>query len=96
MRCDQCSHWQEPTSLRSGEAKRIGFGLCRGVRERWDIRDTVERPEKLGREEAMAYAAAQSDALKAAQAYVEDGSEYYAGLLTAPDFFCALFKGKTA
>jgi hypothetical protein len=90
-RCDQCRHWKE--SAEGWEARVAGFRLCEGVRERWRITDNVkssyERPDD---EPYESWEADIGNALKAARAYVEDGSEYKAYLWTAPDFFCALFE----
>ena len=65
----------------------IGFGWCQAVRERWKICD--DEGNRSARTEAWRSAA--QNALKNSRAYVEDGSEYHAALITGPDFFCALF-----
>jgi hypothetical protein len=80
MRCDQCQHWAPPEEW---EAKAAGFRRCLGVRERWKIEESVSS-EKYDHDREVA-------ALRAARAYVEDGSEYMAQMMTAPDFFCALY-----
>lgn len=87
MRCDQCKHWDSDKANEHWEAQGVGFGWCKGVRERWRIQDEVPRDQDLG----DAWAAARVEHLKKSRAYVQDGSEYVAELFTAPDFFCALF-----
>lgn len=83
MRCDECKFWDR-SNLEVWEGVELGFGACKGVRERWEIQDEAS-PKRAGE-----YALVRQTALKAARAYVEDGSEYHAVLITAPDFFCAL------
>lgn len=100
MRCSQCKHWK-PDDGQDWEATRAGFRECSAVRERWRItEDAVGGFEKWpggpgvdweNDAGALAYKKAQTDALKAHRAFVQDGSEYRAELYTAPDFFCALF-----
>lgn len=92
MRCDECKHWKFVAN--DWEAAAIGFGQCSGVRERWRITDEASDGIKWGDGESE-YVKRRKDALKAAKAYVQDGSEYMANLLTAPDFFCALHTTKT-
>lgn len=92
MRCDGCRHWTEEPE--EWEAKAVGFRECRAVRERWRIQDDASSGIEWAGEEDGAYMQARRDALKAARAYVQDGSEYMAQLYTAPDFFCALWAAK--
>lgn len=89
MRCDKCKFWQYPTE--AWETIQAGIGVCGGVRERWDIAD-----EASGNRHNNDFTKVRCDALRAARAFVEDGSEYHAALVTAPDFFCALFAEKAA
>ena len=83
MRCDQCKHWT--TKTHDWTADTAGFGWCQAVRERWVIEDEASS-KRTDTETRIA-------ALKTARAYVQDGSEYTAALLTGPDFFCALYAG---
>ena len=98
MRCDQCQFWGEKAD--TWETGQIGFRKCDAVKQRWDIADAahdgVKHPQ-FNKDDPASYerwAKERSDALKASRAFVEDGSEYHAALLTGPDFFCALFKQK--
>ncbi len=91
MRCDQCKHWKPEPDEFEWEAKEAGFRQCAAVRERWVIQDEAADLRKEHRSEE-AYLEARKAALKAALAYVQDGSEYRAELFTTPDFFCALFE----
>lgn len=91
MRCDGCQHWKKAEE--DWEAQAIGFGLCVAVKARWKITDKAT----IGMEwddEGSLFAKLRKDALRESRAYVQDGSEYRAELLTAPNFFCALYKSK--
>ncbi len=88
MRCDQCKHWDTEEIEPEWDAEAIGFHKCRAMRERWRIQD--EASGKLDYE-SKDYSKVRNDALKSARAYVQDGSQYMAELVTGPDFFCAFF-----
>jgi hypothetical protein len=96
MRCDQCKHWSDKPEQVGWEAEDIGFRECKAVRERWIIQDAANGDVKYytGDDDAgeEAWTKRRVDALKASRAYVQDGSEYRAELVTGPDFFCALFE----
>jgi hypothetical protein len=85
-RCDKCKHWASQDGF-DWEAHAVGFGWCKAVRERWVIADEATAERIDGK-------AARQEALKASRAYVQDGSEYRAELITGPDFFCALFENQ--
>lgn len=89
MRCDQCAHWADKSD--EWEAQAVGFCQCMAARERWRIQDQASEGVEWDSEEDGAYMAKRRDALKAARCYVQDGSQYHAELMTAPDFFCALY-----
>jgi hypothetical protein len=102
MRCDECAHWRKDSDNQQWEPSRAGFGECVGVRERWRIMDEASEGLAWGSGEegldpysdelpAESFTMVRIAALKAARAYVQDGSEYHAELFTAPDFFCALW-----
>lgn len=85
--CSTCRFWSE--NEHDWTANSVGFRTCKAVRERWDIQDEASRGLEWDGE-GSAYEKARADALRAARAYVQDGSEYRADLVTGPDFFCAL------
>ncbi len=96
MRCDQCQYWDK--EYIDWASKETNFGKCTAVQERWEIENQAtltfkeqgfERPRDWEK-----YLSLEREALKAARAYVQDGSEYRAELVTGPDFFCALFDAK--
>lgn len=92
MRCDQCKYWDTQEIEPEWDAEAIGFHKCKAIRERWKIQD--EASQGLDWDSSNAdhtWAKVRNDALKASRAYVQDGSEYMADLVTGPDFFCALF-----
>jgi hypothetical protein len=84
-RCDKCRHWGVDDDGYDWEAKAVGFHICKAVRERWEITDEAS-PKR-----AEEFQQVRQDALRASRAYVQDGSEYVAQLITGPNFFCALF-----
>lgn len=95
MRCDRCKHWKRDSDNEEWEAKVAGFNECVAVRERWRITDEASGRLPYGDLDEDGpehpFVKARIAAIKAARAYVQDGSEYRAELFTAPDFFCALF-----
>lgn len=97
-RCDACKHWDlAAVSQYDWEGESVGFGLCRAVRTRWDIQDEDAGPRVRIPDQDEAFEALvqqRREALRKSRAYVQDGSEYRAELITAPDFFCALFQEK--
>ena len=100
MRCDQCRFWEEDTPAnsinRDWQANSIGFRACLAIKARWNITDSITGdPAIENLKERVADASRRSNAaLIAARAYVQDGSEYRAEILTSPDFYCALFQDK--
>ena len=99
MRCDECKHWQ--LTAEDWEADEIGFGICRAVRQRWTITDEATEILLLDKENNDVdqyhdeeFVQARRNALRSAKAYVQDGSQYKAELITGPDFFCALHTSK--
>lgn len=95
MRCDECRHWNRDAQSSGWESDKIGFHPCSAVRERWVIQDEATPgrfPDHKNKSAVEAWSAARSEALRASRAYVQDGSEYYAELVTGPDYFCALFE----
>ena len=95
-RCDRCNNWGriecEGAEGAGWEGSAIGFKICMAVRERWRIEDSVDWEKFKGNTDAAL--AAEREALRASRAYVQDGSEYVAELVTSPDFSCALFQSK--
>lgn len=106
MRCDQCRHWKRDDDGDTDWSQRwTGHGTCKRVRERWRVMEEATDGKRYedfvsmedwdmwddGPPPAGSYTGIQLDALKQAKAVVQDGSDYHAELITAPDFFCALF-----
>lgn len=88
MKCSQCLHWH----TKHGEAE---FGQCNAVPEGSAVADGVSRgfdpyPADGGGDEAEArWELLRRKALQAAMAYLHSARR--AELITAPNFFCALF-----
>lgn len=94
MRCDQCKHWQ-PEDSDEWEAKGINFRKCGAVRERWVIQDEAtdgKTWDDRDFDDDGDYMTLRRAALAKARAYVQDGSQYMADLMTGPDFGCVLFE----
>jgi hypothetical protein len=97
MRCDRCKHWDTKDAEVGWEAETVGFRECQAVRERWRIQDEANGDKHYpgdDEEAEKAWATRRIEALRNSRAYVQDGSEYRAELVTGPDFFCALFEPK--
>jgi hypothetical protein len=97
--CANCKHW---TDEHSWDARAVGFKQCSAVRTRWSIEDeAVAGIDKYADDEPISesnyegasakWVAAHNAGFKKARAYVQDGSQYRAELVTGPDFFCALW-----
>lgn len=94
--CESCANWAEEHHA-AWDVSGTGMRVCQGVKERWTITDNVERaPEGTADSDETynEYAKRKGAALLAAGAFVEDGSEYMAQLVTAPGFSCSLWKQK--
>lgn len=89
--CSTCKHWGAGSGV-DWKADGIGFKRCAGVRERWVIENEAAAQGKPYRDDADKWIERRKEALKAARAYVQDGSEYVADLVTGPDFSCALYE----
>lgn len=90
-RCDQCRFWGKGVDGPGWEGASIGFNVCERVRARWLIEDEASAVDS---DDTDKWIATRKNALKSAKAYVQDGSEYMAELITGPDFFCALWEAK--
>ena len=91
--CSDCKHW----GLKEDggwDAEAVGFKPCAAVRERWTIQDEAADRSKTWGDDSDRWIEHRKEALKASRAYVQDGSEYHAQLVTGPDFFCALHEVK--
>jgi hypothetical protein len=107
QRCDRCRYWKE--DAQSGWEYRFSdFRLCTAVKMRSKVLDAATDGLGLGWADGEedwdeygdkppppnSWTGVRMAALKEARAVVQDGSDYMAELLTAPDFFCALFAEK--
>lgn len=96
--CINCRFWATEEATAAWDASSSGMRECLGVEQRWDIADRASEgmdrwSEEPGAEEA--YDEKRRNALAEALAYVEDGSEYRARLVTGPGFYCAKFAEKS-
>lgn len=89
MTCKECKHWREEKE--DWTATGIGFRKCMAIRERWRIEEDATRGLEYDDVEGSDFVTKRRNAFKTARAYVQDGSEYVADLITGPDFGCVLF-----
>ena len=74
--CQTCKFWQQSESEQGSE---FGLGRCKAVPMFWD---STEWDEGFNRRVTAAFAET--------KAFVQDGSDYFAKLLTKPDFGCVM------
>lgn len=91
MRCDQCRFWEMPKHP-AWEDDDVGFRPCKRILPRWNIADDASSGLEWDSEPESKYIKVRREALLASRAYVVDGSQYTAALITGPDFGCALFE----
>ena len=94
-RCATCRLWSTDDETIGWTGPSIGMRPCRAVRQKWTIMDEANNGQRFADENAPDEADAlfiknRIDALKAAKAYVQDASEYFAQLVTGPDYSCVL------
>lgn len=97
-KCETCKSWVDPKQV-TWERRDSGMRGCAKVKERWEIEDSVSGeqrrpPWELGEDAANQWIERRLQGLRDAKAYVEDGSDYSAELVTGPDFSCALWEAK--
>jgi len=87
MSCKNCKHWtRKDTDFNYPE--NLGLGKCNRVKNLWDCIEynwDSEDPET----EYIWY----KDKYKGNLAFVQDGSDYHAELVTLGDFSCNQFEG---
>ena len=83
MRCDKCVHWDTNTkdNLLDDSIRK-----CNKPIMFWSATEWKEVGDDYGRVRIDKYADLKM--------FVEDGSDYYAALLTTADFYCAHFEEK--
>lgn len=79
MNCKNCKHWKKAQQYETGHS--LGLGSCENVPMFWE--STEWSPE--GRTRQF------KEEDKDKRAFVQDGSDYVAVLLTLPDFGCTGF-----
>lgn len=92
-RCATCKFWCANDGLVGWEGQSAGMRECKRARERWVIMDEANAGQKYPDDNdnaEEAWGQRRVDALRQAKLYVQDGSEYHAELVTAPDFGCVL------
>lgn len=77
--CRTCAHWEPPANEHVGEIP--GVGTCHRVPQYWDSGMWDEDGGRTLKEKS-----------KSTLAFVADGSDYFARLLTFPDFGCVMHK----
>lgn len=77
--CKGCVHWELAVEYETGH--QFGFGRCKNVPMFWDATEWDD--ERDGRQLIEKY--------KDRKAFAQDGSDYMARLITAPDFGCIAY-----
>ena len=78
--CQTCKHWKRQEEFETGH--HLGLGQCENIPMFWNATEWDEDGE--GRKF--------SDCHKDTKAFVQDGSDYWACLLTKPDFGCVSYQ----
>ncbi len=93
-RCSTCKFWSDKDESLGWEGTAVGMRQCTRALERWTIMDQANGGAKFCGSDDPADEAAwgqrRVDALRQSMVYVQDGSEYRAEMITAPDFGCVL------
>jgi len=85
MRCDQCKHWQSKSDeWRVEVVARLGFGTCMRATPLWDACEWDQESDDHSRKLLPEFVGRKF--------FAQDGSDYHAIVLTAPDFYCAEFE----
>ncbi len=107
-RCATCRHWGAQTAacdeFQDWQADKLRHKRCERVIPRWKIEGSIPRVERAYIEDHLGFrrdetAEARYDKLMKEAfadhpAYVQDGSEYVAELITGPTFGCTLHEAK--
>ncbi len=80
--CKDCKHWVRADKYESGYYQ--GLGRCAAALMFWDCTEW----KKVGECARVLKSEYENN-----KAFVQDGSDYYAFLLTKPDFGCVQYKG---
>ena len=83
MRCDECKHWSKDTDNHYPES--FNFGKCTRVKLFWECTKWDDSPD--GEYDLML-----TDDAEGNKAFVQDGSDYKAELITVADFGCVQFE----
>lgn len=90
MRCDECKHWNKAYQ---NQVQSLIVGQCTRAMPFWDASEWSE--ELSNKNDADGLWNGPDRVLKPEFAdrkfFAQDGSDYMANVLTAPDFFCAEF-----
>lgn len=89
MRCKDCKHWREGTTDTRESVRILGAGRCARVGQFWDSTEWERIPSKrdFGKDTYARKRKRTTDL-----AFVQDGSDYRADLITLPDFGCVMFE----
>lgn len=84
MRCENCKHWEDMGDVEYPIY--IGVGRCKRVKMFWD---STEWKEIEYQDARVLKAESIND-----KAFVQDGSDYHATLITRPDFGCVQYEAQ--
>ena len=86
--CKGCKHWREGGDEEF--TKLVGAGTCSRVKQFWDSTEWQRVDDEEGLTDEVRRVAKATEDL----AFVQDGSDYSATLITLPDFGCVMFEGE--
>jgi len=88
--CENCKFWDtsEKQAIKNGE-----IGLCRKVKMFWDSTEWVKNDKEDDSDKDW-YLRSLTEDCKNDKAFVQDGSDYKAELLSLKDFGCNQFEEK--
>lgn len=75
-RCVSCKHWDRSKEYEAGHSQ--GLGLCANAKMLWESTEWEEKSDDRVFKESA----------EGSGAFVQDGSDYWAKLLTRPTFGC--------
>lgn len=88
--CEHCEHWREGETKARSIPKKFGLGSCCKVKQFWEA-SSFDWNEEEGQVEYKL-----EERFKDDNAFVQDGSDYLAELITTKNFGCTQFNQKEA
>lgn len=94
--CKNCKHWEEGGDPREGitrQSRLIGAGVCLRIKPLFESEEWAEIESDEVIDDWMEVTHKFRESSKSGDmAWAQDGEEYMAGLITAPEFGCVMFE----